>query len=65
MMIKPSIDELLKQTDGNKYVLCTIVTKRAKEIDSVRRLELADQDKKSITLACEEVASGKVKPSDF
>lgn len=64
MMLYPSIDVLLSKVK-NKYVLCTIVTKRAKEIDSVRRLELADQDKKSITLACEEVASGKVKPSDF
>lgn len=65
MMIEPSIDVLLRQTKGNKYVLCTIISKRAKEIESVRRLELANQDKKSISLACEEVAKGKVVPSDF
>ena len=65
MMIEPSIDVLLRQTKGNKYVLCTVISKRAKEIESVRRLELADQDKKSISLACEEVARGKVVPSDF
>ena len=63
MMIEPSIDKLLEQTKGNKYVLCNVITKRAKEIESVRRLELADQDKKAISLACEEVAEGKVKPS--
>ncbi|MBQ8909233.1 MAG: DNA-directed RNA polymerase subunit omega [Clostridia bacterium] len=63
MMIEPSIDKLLEQTKGNKYVLCNVITKRAKEIESVRRLELADQDKKAITLACEEVADGKVKAS--
>ncbi|MBO5395074.1 MAG: DNA-directed RNA polymerase subunit omega [Clostridia bacterium] len=63
MMIEPSIDKLLSKTKGNKYVLCNVVTKRAKEIESVRRLELADQDKKAISLACEEVADGKVKPS--
>ena len=63
MMIEPSIDKLLEQTKGNKYVLCNVITKRAKEIESVRRLELADQDKKAITLACEEVAEGKVKAS--
>ena len=61
MMIEPAIDKLLQQTNGNRYVLCNIISKRAKEIESVRRLELADQDKKSISLACEEIANGKVK----
>ena len=64
MMIQPSIDSLLAKTKGNKYVLCNVITKRAKEIESVRRLELADQDKKAISLACEEIAEGKVKPSN-
>ena len=63
MMIEPAIDKLLDATDGNRYVLCTLITKRAKEIESVRRLELADQDKKAISIACEEIASGKVKPT--
>ncbi|MCI8555124.1 MAG: DNA-directed RNA polymerase subunit omega [Clostridia bacterium] len=63
MMIEPSIDKLLSQTKGNKYILCNVVSKRAKEIESVRRLELADQDKKAISIACEEVATGKVKTS--
>ncbi len=61
MMIEPSIDKLLSQTKGNKYILCNVVSKRANEIESVRRLELADQDKKAISIACEEVATGKVK----
>ncbi len=65
MMIEPSIDVLLSKTKNNKYVLCTIITKRAKEIESVRRLELANQDKKAISLACEEIASGKVVPSNL
>ena len=64
MMIEPSIDKLLNQTNGNKYVLCNVVSKRAKEIENVRRLELADQDKKSISIACEEIATGKVKTSN-
>ena len=63
MMIEPPIDKLLEQTNGNRYVLCELITKRAKEIESVRRLELADQDKKAISIACEEIASGKVKAS--
>jgi len=65
MMIEPSIDVLVSKTGGNRYVLCSVVSKRAKEIESVRRLELADQDKKAISIACEEIAQGKVKPSAF
>ena len=65
MMIEPSIDVLLDKVNGNRYVLCTLITKRAKEIESVRRLELADQDKKAISIACEEIAQGKVKPNNF
>ncbi len=65
MMIEPSIDLLVEKTNGNRYVLCTLITKRAKEIESVRRLELADQDKKAISIACEEIAAGKVKPTAF
>ena len=63
MMIEPAIDKLLVKMNGNKYVLCNVISKRAKEIESVRRLELADQDKKAITLACEEISEGKVKSS--
>ena len=63
MMIEPSIDVLLNKTNNNKYVLCTILSKRAQEIESVRRLELASQDKKAISIACEEIAEGKVVPS--
>ena len=62
-MIEPSIDVLLNKTNNNKYVLCTIISKRAKEIESVRRRELASQDKKAISIACEEIAEGKVVPS--
>ncbi len=64
MMIEPSIDSLLNKVGGNRYVLCNVIAKRAKEIESVRRLELADQDKKAISIACEEVANGKIKPSE-
>ena len=65
MMIEPSIDKLLDKVGNNRYVLCTLIAKRAKEIESIRRLELADQDKKSITLACEEIVAGKVKASKY
>ena len=60
MMIEPSIDKMLEKVNGNRYILCTIVAKRAKEIENVRRLELADKDKKAISIACEELVEGKL-----
>ena len=65
MMIEPPIDELTKKANGNKYVLSILASKRAKEIETVRRAELATADKKSISIALEEIHEGKVKPSDL
>ncbi len=64
MMLYPPIDKLVEKT-GNIYVLCNLITKRAKEIETVRRAELAGSDKKAISIACEEIYQGKVVPSDF
>ena len=63
MMIEPPIDELAKKTGGNKYVLSILAAKRAKEIETTRRAELATADKKSISLALDEIFEGKVEPS--
>ncbi len=65
MMIEPPIDDLVRNAGGNRYVLCTIITKRAKEIATVHRLELENMDKKAISLACEEVFQKKVVPSEI
>ncbi len=64
MMIEPPIDELAKKTDNNKYVLSVIAAKRAKEIEIVRRQELETADKKSISIALDEIYEGKVVPSE-
>ena len=32
MMIEPPIDELAKRMGGNKYKLCIVMAKRAKEL---------------------------------
>lgn len=45
MMNYPPIDELVAKV-GNVYVLCNLITKRAKQIATVRRAELAGSDKK-------------------
>ena len=64
MMNYPPIDELVAKV-GNIYVLCNLITKRAKEIETVRRAELAGSDKKAISIACEEIYQGRVVPSDI
>ena len=65
MMIEPPIDDLEKLAGGNKYVLSIIASKRAKEIETTRRTELATADKKSISIALDEIHEGKVEPSDL
>ncbi len=65
MMIEPPIDELAKRAGGNKYVLSILAAKRAKEIETTRRAELATADKKSISIALDEIYEGKIVPSDI
>lgn len=65
MMIEPPIDELTKKTGNNKYILSIAASKRAKEHEATRRAELATADKKSISIALEEIYNGKVVPSDL
>lgn len=64
MMIEPPIDELEKRAGKNKYVLSIIASKRAKEIETTRRTELATADKKSISIALDEIYEGRIVPSE-
>ena len=65
MMIEPPIDELTKKAGGNKYILSILAAKRAKEIETTRRNELATADKKAISIALDEIYEGKIAPSDL
>ena len=65
MMIEPPIDELTAKAGKNKYVLSILASKRAKEIETMRRNELVTADKKAISLALEEIHEGKIAPSDL
>ena len=60
MMNQPPIDELAKKTKGNKYILSILASKRAKEIETTRREELATADKKASSIALEEINNGDV-----
>ena len=64
MMNEPPIDELAAKTGGNKYRLCSVISKRAKELEKRIPEEIEKSDKKAITLAAEEIFNGTIVPSD-
>lgn len=60
MMNEPPIDELVKKMNGNKYKLCIVIAKRAKELEKRIPAELEKSEKKAISIAADEVYRGKV-----
>lgn len=65
MMNQPPIDTMAQKTGNNKYRLCCLVSKRAKELEKRIPAELETSDKKAITIACEEVINGDIVPSNL
>ncbi|MBE7090748.1 MAG: DNA-directed RNA polymerase subunit omega [Clostridiales bacterium] len=62
MINEPSVEELVKKI-GSRYGLCTVCAKRARQIiDQPKPLgeEVAPRTEKPITLAAEEILSGRV-----
>ncbi len=64
MMIEPPIDELAAKMGGNKYKLCCVMEKRAKELEKTIPAEIEASDKKAISMAADEIYEGKVISSD-
>ena len=64
MMNEPPIDKLVKKMDGNKYKLCIIMEKRAKELEKRIPAEIEKSEKKAISLAADEIYEGSVISSD-
>ena len=64
MMIEPPIDELAAKVGGNKYKLCCVMQKRAKELEKRIPAEIEQSDKKAISMAADEIYAGKVVSSD-
>ena len=64
MMIEPPIDELAKRVGGNKYKLCIVMAKRAKELEKRIPEEIEKSDKKAISMAADEIYAGEMKASD-
>ena len=61
MMVKPSVQELLKKVD-NRYRLVIVTSKRSRQI-AEGDVSMTKVDEKSpVTLAANEIAEGKVGP---
>ena len=72
-IIEPKIDELLAETDNDRFLLCSIAAKRAHDINDMMRgqrdraiqlqtaVEIARQnDKKPLSMAFSEIARDEV-----
>ena len=63
MMNYPPIDTLEKKM-GNKYKLCCVMSKRAKELEKRIPAEIEASDKKAISMAADEILEGTIVASD-
>ncbi len=61
MMVKPSVQELLKKVD-NRYRLVIVTAKRARQIAAGDICMTRVDEKSPVTLAANEIAEGKVRP---
>ena len=72
-LIEPNIDELLERADNDRFLLCTVAAKRARDINDMMRgqrdraaaqslsVQVARAtDKKPLSLAFAEIADGDV-----
>ncbi len=72
-IVEPRIDNLLDKTDGDKYLLCAIASKRSRDINDMMRgqrdravalqsvSEIAEfAGRKPLSLAMEEIARGEI-----
>lgn len=58
-MIKPSLEELLDKVES-KFSLVTIVSKRARQLNSGFVKMVKSQTTKNVSIALEEIAAGKI-----
>jgi len=58
-MIEPSIDELLEKVES-RYMLVTIISKRAREIVAGDDIMVDTEDKKPINIAIQEFNEGRI-----
>ncbi|MGN0818956.1 MAG: DNA-directed RNA polymerase subunit omega [Christensenellaceae bacterium] len=66
MIHEPPIDELAKKV-GSKYALCTVASKRARQILDYSKNQVKDahHEEKPLTIAACEIYEGKVTATKF
>jgi len=60
-LIKPTLDDLLKKTDNNIYVLVIGAAKRARQLNEDTRKLVDSKSISEVTVALEEISIGKIK----
>jgi len=63
IMIYPKIEDCISRADQNKYVLATIVSKRAKDLVTRNAGQFASGKEKQISYAMREIVDGKIVPT--
>jgi DNA-directed RNA polymerase omega subunit len=58
MITKPSIDSLTELA-GNKYALCCVISKRAKQLNEAQKRDEISTDVKTISYAATEFVDGR------
>ena len=59
MINKPRLDDL-KKFAGNKYILCTAVSKREKELNKMQQRGEVELNKKAISAAAEQLYNDEI-----
>ncbi len=66
MINEPPVDKLLEQlgtedSPASRYALCVVAAKRARQIMETNAIRESGKKVKEISMACDEIAEGKVK----
>lgn len=64
MLVKPTVPELLRKSDKNRYSLVIATAKRARQISKGSNPMTSEKDTSPITLAANEIGEGTVKILD-
>lgn len=62
MMVSPSIDDLLCKVEYSRYILVTLASKRARELNEGSKPLVPADGKKMVSIALEEIYEGKIHP---
>jgi len=63
-MLYPSLSDLLKHVNS-RYMLVNIIAQRARQIAEEHEKNGEPLKKKPVSMAIEEIASGKLNPEDY